>query len=238
MSIMTGPLQQLANNRPGHRRRLACSSTLLALGAGIVGQAVSARPALVQCNPGDGAPPPPPAAGITSDVSNQTFGPPPNAFSFQADGQAGCNGPKNLNPNALAPFSGPGQQGGNVTLTGTNVRIVGGAPQGPAQPAQTIYGAYVTSTGGNAGTGGEGNYAGGDGGAGGPGPKGGAISVRLGVDVVPSTSLGAAGYGIGLNASGGAGGDGGANDLYGIYEDGGRRCCWRSGRFGAVGRER
>ena len=172
---------------------------------------------MAQCNPGDGAPPPPPAAAVTADFSNRTFGSPPNAFGVQNNGQGGCDGPKNLDPNAQAPFGGPGQQGGDVTLTGTNVRVVGGAPQGPADPVQSFYGAYIRSVGGNAGTGGEGNYAGGDGGIGGAGARGGNISVRLGIDLIPSPTFGAVPFGISLDASGGRGGNGGANDTSGVY---------------------
>lgn len=122
---------------------------MLALGACALAPLLAPAAALAQCNPGDGAPPPPPTAGITASFSNQSFGTPPRTpYSIVSPTQPGCTGPTGFAGNS-GGTGGAGQASGPVTSTNTNVTIISGT----GSVFYTI-GALISGSGSNGGTGG------------------------------------------------------------------------------------
>ncbi len=172
--------------------------------------------ARAQCN---GSSNPPPAGGLPYNYANQSFGntPPLAPYTSVTNGIPGCNGP-NGGDNQAGGNGLPGQQGGPINSTNTNLTIYGGGNPAPGSLATS--GAFIQSLGGPGGAGGGTGYvgqAGVIGGNGATGGQGGQITVSFDGTFVPDSSGHQASYGIWSNASGSGGGMGGTPSNQGIF---------------------
>ena len=165
-------------------------------------------------------PTPPPA--VHFNVSNKTFGnrPPLKPFAQVTIGMDGCTGAAGGDEENGVDGS-PGQPGGLLTSTTSNVIILGGAD--PGDPGFATIGAAISAIGGAGGDGGTAGRTGVDenrGGNGGAGGAGGTIMATFNGTFLPDPMSGlVADTALSLFAGGASGGAGGDSSGAGIFSE-------------------